>query len=141
MIHQEIKQENCHVAETEDFLKNLFPVNADVINKVYKALVKSKVYDVRESRWNGFPEKEGAQKEEAFYKPFVDAAESIRKAAPDETIQLHCQWIDRHSKAPTSRDETAALIRPDILSVLGMRDNDKLNELIDACENEVRLPI
>lgn len=134
MIQDEITTENLHVAETDDFLAKLFPVDSAIVETVYNALVQSQAYDAEKKWWKNFPE--GKVAEQGYYKPFTEAVESIRTASPGSGI-LHCRWVDRHNTPPKSLDTAAALIRPDILSLLSMKDNGKLEDEIDRCEDEV----
>ncbi|KAF9455625.1 hypothetical protein BDZ94DRAFT_1316018 [Collybia nuda] len=137
MVKNDISDGSLYLAKTEDLLTRLFPVDASIIDRVYRKLVDDGTYDIGTKKWSGLPET--AKKESSYYQPFVKTAESIRKAntSPNE-VKLSCTWIDRHSKAPKSRDQYASIIRPDILCILDMKkeEHEKLDALTKSMEDE-----
>ncbi|RDB19067.1 hypothetical protein Hypma_014321 [Hypsizygus marmoreus] len=126
---------NCHVAETEEFLDNLFPVQASIVTNVYQKMVESGAYDEGNMQWKNLPK--SSKKESDYYAPFVAAAEAIRRAHGDiEGIPYRNIWIARPNRAPKSQDSAAPLIRPDVLSILGMEGESEQWETLIANSSE-----
>ncbi|KAF9460281.1 hypothetical protein BDZ94DRAFT_940467 [Collybia nuda] len=125
MVKKDITDGNLYLANTEDFLTKLFPVDASIVDEVYKKLIKKEgTYNLGKKLWKGLPI--ATEKESSYYQPFVEIVESIRVASESlGKATLCCRWIDRHSKYPKSRDQDAAIIRPDILCVLKMEGEEQ----------------
>ncbi len=113
---------HCRVAKTKDFMANLFPVDADVIDEVYSKVQETLDYDGQ--RWKDFPPENTVVKEKVLYAPFVNAANAIRTATEavmagrkDDHHGLRdvAEWVDYHSQIPQSSNPDAAHIRPDCL--------------------------
>lgn len=120
MVKNDISDGNVHLAETNDFLSKLFPIDTSVLDTVFETLVESGEYNSKKNEWKDLPTDE--KRESRYYAPFVKIAESIRKASPTLSVTLESSWMDRHSKFPKSRDQDASLIRPDVLNILGMAE-------------------
>lgn len=142
MVREEITAENCHVTPTAQFLKKLFPVPEESIERIFKELVDKARYDEETKRWPDMPAS-GTLLEQKYYGPFTDIANAITQACrdthPEHEFELVCRWLDRHSKTQASNDKIAALIRPDILALLAtLEDADALENLIEgAAEDQV----
>ncbi|RDB18915.1 hypothetical protein Hypma_014319 [Hypsizygus marmoreus] len=129
-------QGNCHVAETEEFLDKLFPVEPSIVNDVYSELLKSGAYDQDNEVWKDMPK--SSKKESEYYAPFVTAAEAIRKAhSAIEEVPYRNIWVARPNQAPKLKDPAAVLIRPDVMSILGLEgESDKWETLIAGSKEE-----
>ena len=117
MVHRDL-QGNYHVADTDSFLTKILCPPDELIEdiQVYQKLVDDKVY--YQSSWAGLPQ--NVTKEDELYAPFTKVVNAINiKSIPAEGQGVKNYWLDRHSISPYSRDEEAAAIRPDVVSVLG----------------------
>jgi hypothetical protein len=108
---------NCHTVDTDAFLRSIFPLSERSIDSIYEHVLANKAYIA--GSWTGLPKDE--QKENCFYVPFANATNAINAAcaASGAHMPVKSHWLDRHSTPPRSRDEDAAAIRPDVVSVLG----------------------
>ena len=126
---------HCRVADTQAFLKKMFPISDQIIDAMLATLTTSKAYD--EGHW--FTTKAKA-KEDALYQPFVDAANAIHSAAVSLREGHHMdkngsiantKWVDYHSTAPQTEDQYMAQIRPDCLLATNQA-HDKIQSLAKA---------
>jgi hypothetical protein len=117
---------NCHIADTDSFLESIFPLPRGRVESIFQRFQDNGIYD-KES-WKDLPTT--ATLESNFYAPFTNLANEINKACVGIGLQRHVEtyWFDRHSTSPQSRDEDAAEIRPDIVSVLGKSEAFKALE-------------
>ncbi|KAH9937956.1 hypothetical protein B0H21DRAFT_894112 [Amylocystis lapponica] len=116
---------NSYVADTGKFLNLILPVEGDTVSELLASLAKDKVYDEGTRQWRDLPVVAGTT-EVSFYKPFVAVANTINQACSvlggREKVRIRTSWIDAHSTPPSSRDDDAPKIRPDILAVLGTKE-------------------
>lgn len=131
---------NCHLADTDAFLKAILLLPTTSVKKIYKRLEAERIYT--SGLWKLFSS--GSKKEVAFYAPFVNIANRINEACAAEIlgVQLKTYWLDQHSTSPQSRDKDAASIRPDIVSVLGTGEGlDKWEENIINLKERIGEPV
>ncbi|KAH9945519.1 hypothetical protein B0H21DRAFT_809280 [Amylocystis lapponica] len=132
---------NSYVADTGKFLNLILPVEGDTVSELLASLAKDKVYNTGTRQWRGLPVVVDSETTEvSFYKPFVAVANAINQACSvlggREKVRIRTSWIDAHSTPPSSRDDDAPKIRPDILAVLGTKDQHEEWEKEVAVKSE-----
>ncbi|KAL1743482.1 hypothetical protein HDZ31DRAFT_74861, partial [Schizophyllum fasciatum] len=112
------------VTDTSAFLKKLFPVPKDIVDKIMDALTTGEKPAYDGQRWVDFPINEKATEAE-LYPAFVAVAERIadelRALVPqteDDERVLSSEWYDYHTRAPQSASPGAPRTRPDCVLAL-----------------------
>ncbi|KAA1477282.1 hypothetical protein DENSPDRAFT_933622 [Dentipellis sp. KUC8613] len=141
MVRKELKDKIC-VADTDTFLSQILPVATKDVDTIFQRLTNTNsriAYDG--ARWTAFPADQFINKEAHLYDPIAAAANQVLDAcrAPvagsDITVKMeNLHWRVQPDKAPTSLDDYASLIRPDIVASLSKGSDDKA-----VAENETRL--
>jgi hypothetical protein len=126
---------SCQLADTDEFLKKILPVDEDLVSQIYNKLVAGGHYDEQTKQWQNLPR---IPKEEAsMYGPFANLANAIRVASTIpfycSNLGQRCNWYDRHEQQPKSRDENAPAIRPDLVCALG--DEKEMSNWATMAEN------
>lgn len=141
MINHDLGQ-RAPLAETNEFLDKLLPVNETDVGRVFTELCvkmnsEPPLYDNAIKHWEGFSQP--FRKEKNMYQPFVRIATSILQAC--ETLKIERKTADTYwpkavdSAPDTMTPRTTPKIRPDIVAALG---DKTARAALEAYEQELK---
>ncbi|TFY71311.1 hypothetical protein EVG20_g1703 [Dentipellis fragilis] len=129
MVRRELTNKIC-TTDTDTFLSRILPVAAEHIDSIFHRLTSTNADAAYNgTRWTSFPADSNITKEVHLYDPIATAANQVLGACRDDpqvTVKVeNLHWRVQPDKAPTSLDDYASLIRPDIVASLSKDADDK----------------
>lgn len=126
------------VADTNELLQTILPLESMNVDTVFEALKAKNVYDAGAQRWTQFPEKPAIEKD--LYIPFAKTAtEIVNVCNGNGFTKVDTHWPLNADQALVSQDKTVPPIRPDLVAALGgptsMHCAEKIAELTSKIKN------